>query len=164
MIQPWMNKNEIDCIASLLTQDLTVLEWGSGGSTLFFAPMVKEWHSIEHNKQWFDKISQILPNNVNYYYVPANKAVSRRYSTHADYKDYIEIIDTIKGKFDVVLIDGRARVACARYVKNRLTKNGIIIIHDFFKSNRQSYHVLLNEFQEVKRIETPEPGLIILKP
>ena len=158
-----MNKNEIDCIASLLTQDLTVLEWGSGGSTLYFAPTVKHWYSIEHNKQWFDKMLSLIPNNVIYRYKPANNVVSRKYSTHADYKDYIEVIDSFNTKFDVVLIDGRARVACARYVRQFLNPNGIIIIHDFFKPNRTSYHVLLDEFTEVLRIETPQPGLIILK-
>ena len=40
-----------------LHPDYSMLEWGSGGSTIEFSQQyVKEYYSIEHNKEWHDKV------------------------------------------------------------------------------------------------------------
>jgi hypothetical protein len=46
-----------------------MLEWGSGGSTLYFPSLVKEYVSIEHDKVWYDKIKTDISDNVNLYHV-----------------------------------------------------------------------------------------------
>mgnify|MGYP003112491840 FL=1 len=48
----------------------TVLEWGSGGSTLYFPPMVKKYVSIEHDSVWYNKLKFVVNDNVEYYNVP----------------------------------------------------------------------------------------------
>ena len=46
-----------------------VLEWGSGTSTLYFSKIVKQFVSIEHNTEWYNRISSQIADNVEYYYV-----------------------------------------------------------------------------------------------
>ena len=46
-----------------------VLEWGSGTSTLYFSKIVKQFVSIEHNMEWYKRISSQITDNVEYYYV-----------------------------------------------------------------------------------------------
>ena len=52
-MQPWMSKEEIKLIEKYLNKNQVVLEWGSGGSTAHFSKFVKEWYSIEHDKDWY---------------------------------------------------------------------------------------------------------------
>jgi|ETNvirnome_6_100_1030635.scaffolds.fasta_scaffold14342_3 hypothetical protein len=50
-----------------------MLEWGSGGSTLYFPSLVKKYVSIEHDRFWYDKIKPDIKDNVEYYYVPPHE-------------------------------------------------------------------------------------------
>ena len=48
--QPWMSKQEIDLILSFLNKEDIMLEYGCGGSTMFFPNYVKEYYSIESER------------------------------------------------------------------------------------------------------------------
>ncbi len=50
--------------------NISMLEWGSGGSTLYFSDMVDEYFSIEHDKTWYEKIKNLINDNVTYEFVP----------------------------------------------------------------------------------------------
>lgn len=47
--KPWMSDAERVCIAKYLSPSFRVVEWGCGGSTLYFSRQVKHWVSIEHD-------------------------------------------------------------------------------------------------------------------
>jgi hypothetical protein len=49
-----------------------VLEWGSGGSTLYFSKFVDTYVSIEHDVVWYDEIKFQLLDNVELHYVPTH--------------------------------------------------------------------------------------------
>ena len=49
-----------------------VLEWGSGGSTLYFPQIVNHYVSIEHDYSWYDKIKSDISDNVEFYHVPTH--------------------------------------------------------------------------------------------
>src|SRR5579863_2439198 len=57
---PWFSYAAIDFLKDYLQPDMSVCEYGSGGSTLFFSHRVKSVHSIEDNSEWFDVISNRL--------------------------------------------------------------------------------------------------------
>ena len=163
-LTPWMHPSEIAMIEKYLNKDMTMLEWGSGGSTVHFAPQVKKLISIEHQMKWFVQVRKSIPKNVDYYYVPANNdGISIKYSTHADYKDYIEVIEVFNTKFDAVLIDGRARRFCAEYVIPYLNEGAVVFIHDFYKKNRERYHKVLELYDEIDFIKGTVQGLTVLK-
>jgi len=53
---PWLAKGAVDWLENNLTKDFKILEFGSGGSTLFFAERCKEVITIENNKKFYDLI------------------------------------------------------------------------------------------------------------
>lgn len=160
---PWMHQSEIELIEKYLSPKSTMLEWGSGGSTLHFPQFVKQYYSIEHDNNWYFKICDLKPDNVVYYFQPPNELVSPPKSTHAAYKDYIERAGKLKKKFDVVLIDGRSRLACAIYIKQFIHKYSIVFIHDFYLKDRQRYMPVLNHYNIVESIKNTEQTIVALQ-
>jgi hypothetical protein len=58
--QPWLVFSAIDFLQSLLNKEMTVWEYGSGSSTLFYAKRVKTVYSIENDKSWFEHITTLI--------------------------------------------------------------------------------------------------------
>src|SRR5580765_3940650 len=54
---PWFSYAAIDFLEEFLRPHMTVCEYGSGGSTLFFASRTKSVWSIEDNSKWFESVS-----------------------------------------------------------------------------------------------------------
>ncbi len=126
------NMDEVKFLLSHLKVTDSVLEWGSGGSTLELAKHVNRVVSIEHDKNWFDKIKGLAPLNVDIHYVPRNKEeASGCDGTLSDYFDYINYPKILGKKFNVILVDGRARVECAKVAVELLAEGGFIFIHDY---------------------------------
>lgn len=153
-----MKQIDIDTIKILLQKDDKMLEWGSGGSTLFFSQFVDEYISIEHDKDWHKQIAKKIPKNVRYFLVKPNKKLTKKHKGNIEQlKDYVEKINEFD-KFDKILIDGRARVACAKEALNHLKKDGIVFVHDFWKRDR--YLQILKWYKE---IGSTSNKMIILK-
>ena len=47
-----MSLQEISIVETHLDPNDTMLEWGSGYSTLWFSQFVREYYSIEHDEGW----------------------------------------------------------------------------------------------------------------
>ena len=72
-MKPWMANDDIKIIEKafldLNKRKIDVLEWGSGGSTVYFRKFLKKhkisykWLSLEHNDQWFKKVSALIRND-----------------------------------------------------------------------------------------------------
>lgn len=65
---PWFNFSFIELLRERLSSDLTVFEYGSGASTLFFSKRCKHVTSIEHDKNWFNKIKSLISKSRFYFY------------------------------------------------------------------------------------------------
>jgi hypothetical protein len=96
---------------------------------------VKEIISVEHNKEWANEIQNKNILNATILYVPPDAPYvegTENDGLYFQFKSYIEC--PLKyGKFDVIFIDGRARVECAKVCKNLiLNPDCDIFVHDFF--------------------------------
>lgn len=119
MINPWWAYSLTDFLKAKLRKYWTVFEWGSGNSTLFLSQHVQNVISLEHNRDWYEKMNHYLPQNVELKYCPL------------DYDgDYCSSILTEKEKFDLIVIDGRDRIRCAINAVKKLKSNGVIIWDD----------------------------------
>jgi predicted O-methyltransferase YrrM len=141
------NQDEVQFFLESLKLTDDVLEWGSGGSTIAIAKRVKSLYSIEHNKEWFDKVSGMIPENTHLFHIERNfEEKSGDDGTLEDYNDYVNFPCKLGKKFDVIFIDGRARVECARQATVLLKAGGIIFIHDYCHPNevyrRYEYEVV----------------------
>lgn len=75
-LEPRLDPDEIEYFKTLMEQkpeNTKMVEWGSGGSTVFFLPYFVNGSlvSIEHNPEWFGKVVDEL--NANYVQSPALK-------------------------------------------------------------------------------------------
>ena len=145
-------KNEEDFFMSQINEDSVVLEYGSGVSTKEIAKICKSITSIEHQEDWYNKLKNDLPNNCELIlkkpdmpYVEGGHC-----GTYEEFKSYIEA-PLSKSPFDVILIDGRARVACASICNKLSHDNTIIFIHDY---HRPEYKEALNYLDLIEQVDT----------
>ena len=159
-MKAWMDDKEKLLITKHFSSDKVMLEWGSGGSTIEFSPFLEQYYSIEHNKEWYEnvknEISVLGYKNINYNFVPQNLPNNDgRQSEYAQFKDYIDVVDTFDTKFDIVLIDGRARRLCAKKIIPYLNPGAIVIIHDWCV--RDVYHCVTDYYDVFEYVnDTPQ--------
>jgi hypothetical protein len=122
---PWMNYCVVSFLEQRLQNDFQLFEYGSGFSTLFFSRLVASVTSVEHDRNWFEKVHARLPTNV--------ELVLR---AEDDDGDYCRSIHAAGRHYDVVIVDGRDRVNCMKQSLGRLTSRGVLVLDD---SQRPQY-------------------------
>ncbi|PXF50143.1 hypothetical protein BWQ96_00303 [Gracilariopsis chorda] len=139
----WMGVVEVNMVLRHMNNIDTYLEWGSGGSTHNFPQFAKRAYSIEHDETWCTKmIDQISKRpelkHLQYNCVPIARGtkgwgVSSPFE-EGDYKvfkKYVDQIDNLRVPiFDMVLIDGRARVDCAVKALSYIGDHSVVVVHD----------------------------------
>jgi hypothetical protein len=147
-MQVWMTQEQVNLIESYLKPEHIMLEYGAGGSTLHFSKYVQKYISIEHDQQWIKNINKkIVSNNIEIHYCPPNRHMKLPVwvGNFADFENYINYIDKLSyKKYDVVLIDGRARQYCAKKILPYIDKNSIVFCHDFVE--RKRYHEVFKKY------------------
>lgn len=137
---PWMNLEVIDWLSKYLKKDMSLFEWGSGGSTFFYANLVKEVISIEYDEGYYKLVKSQLEdkgkdNVVLKLVKPQKKGEMRSFcSLHLDsyFDDYVESIDAYPDRhFDVIVVDGRQRNQCFKRALLKIKEGGIIVFDNF---------------------------------
>ena len=154
----FMPKDEENFFLSHLKSDHKVLEYGSGESTKQIAERVDSVLSIEHQKNWYEKVKNEIPNNAEIVLVEPNypHIDGSGDGSFQQFKDYIEY-PIGKNIFDIILIDGRARPWCASICKRISHEKTIVFIDDFNTGeiSRTDYklaHYYLNELDHCGRL------------
>merc|ERR1719192_1110928 len=52
----FIDRGGVEVLCSLLKPSSRVLEYGSGASTAFFSEFVDQWVSVEHHKEWEERV------------------------------------------------------------------------------------------------------------
>lgn len=180
----WMAVKERGFISQHLTSETTMLEWGSGGSTLEFSKRVKSYFSIEHNEEWFNDVGvqlaeqgienverRLVPpgedgfayeDDLEYYDAIGYELESGLLNEWQRYREYINKPFEFRQGFDVILIDGRARRCCAVMATKLLKKDGVLFVHDYFK--RPAYAKTISSYYNlVGSVEDTEQTLAKFK-
>lgn len=145
---PYMCWGAIDLLRREVGEGTKVFEYGSGGSTVFLAGLGAELVSVEHDAQWYGLIQKRLVdldlNRVDHRFVPPVYPASwgdlgrgdvygsgmERY-VGMDFRDYVEVINEFPDSyFDVLIIDGRARVKCAQVGLAKVRNGGLLLLDD----------------------------------
>lgn len=113
---PWCTYSFIRFIEERLTTNLTVFEYGSGGSTLWYAKRVKSVVAVEHNQEWVAFQLKNLPTNV--------AVIYKNQEQENDYENEISKHATL---FDIVVVDGVKRNECVFTSINYLSTIGVIV-------------------------------------
>jgi hypothetical protein len=123
---PWYTYAFLDAFSDRIPSDIRVFEYGSGNSTNWWAERTKEVVAVEHHQGWFDRVKGGMRPNVNLMYRELEQG------------SYAKAIQEDAGLFDLVIIDGRNRVECARACLDKLSARGVII---WDNSERERYAV-----------------------
>ena len=144
----WLTFGAIEFIEKIVKPNMTVFEYGSGGSTLFWSQKVEKVFSVEHNKEWYDKMCSEFEkqkiSNVHYRWVEAENDPQYHLKDPLDPQSYLSTDLEFAGKkfesyakkinevavksFDIVVVDGRARPSCILQALGRVKPNGYLII------------------------------------
>ena len=136
---PWMTFRAIRWLRSFLRPEMAVFEYGTGGSTLFFARRARSLVSIENDPRWHARVDRALRlagiSNCDLRLVPpvTAKTASNEYGAPElpgfDFEAYVRTIDGHPANsFDLVSIDGYARPACVAHAIPRVRPGGYLLL------------------------------------
>jgi hypothetical protein len=116
--QPWLGYRAVKRLGELARPDWTVLEFGSGMSSLFFASRCRHLVSIESDPTWYEQMKRLF---------------ARERITNVDYRlrgpaDYTRIDDYPDQCFDLVIIDGLVRDQAARAAARKVKPDGYLFL------------------------------------
>jgi hypothetical protein len=166
---PWLTYQAIDWLSSHLTKEMSLFEWGLGGSTAFFSHRVDEVFSVEHDPLWFDEVMSTL--RVRMYLNVSPKLVTPSSAENIDpwfrstdvslsgrsLEAYVRSIETYPDNtFDVVLVDGRARPGCMKYAMAKIKSGGYLILDNSERIEYAAGRQLVAEWRDV-RFSGPGP-------
>ena len=109
----------------------SILEWGSGYSTVELCKLDCNIVSVEHDMDWFIKIVDLIDQDKVEYHYNVTK------------EDYIDVPDL---EYDFILIDGVHRAECMEKVKNLRWK--VLMLHD---AERPEYVPMMEKFKYYKQ-------------
>jgi len=148
--RPWITFAAARFLSGILTSQSRVFEFGVGGSTLYFAQRVGELVTVEHDQEWLERTASKLRRRRGFdWKVHLEEPVAYDHSTELtaecgnaysstdqkvagkSFKSYATSIERYDDNyFDVVLIDGRARVACFKHAVEKVKVDGHIVLDD----------------------------------
>lgn len=164
---------EVEMLSLALEGCHEYFEFGLGGSTLLaYNKSNCKINGVDSSKEWVDNVLALIPdkNRVCLSYIDIGPIKEFGYPVSGDKKEcwdqYSKSIHNLAKAPDVVLIDGRFRVACAIQTVLFCIKNNLrprIFLHD---SSRAAYKRVLEILDVVKEIgsnSTLANGLVELR-
>jgi len=173
-ITPWYTFPAISFLKDILEPSAKVLEYGSGFSTLYYKNKVQSLITIEHNKEWADKLL-VENDKLDIHVIPENSPVHpeaeqifehfkqnfpqvhsgdpRHDMMHGLCNDEFggyasRIFQAHHNFYDMVVIDGMARALCTVMAveSGRLKDDGLIILDN---SDRWQYNHIQSYLQKM---------------
>lgn len=136
-MSPWLTEDAIKFLEGYLSKEITMLEFGSGKSTVWFFDRVKSIISIEHNQTWYDWVKEQRPQaDVRLLQPPQYYEICNQFPT-----EY----------FDLIVIDGKndTRVKCAENSIRILKRGGILLLDN---AERAFYRPVINRSVDDSKI------------
>ena len=161
-----MTKDELNILSNQLMNCSHYLEFGSGNSTTLAvsAPNIKKITTVESDISFWNKLIFSGPElkqsieSKRLEPLLINIGPTKEWGYPADtshrhlWPNYSSGVFQNQPYYDLILIDGRFRVACTLQACIHMPPGTRIIIHDFF--NRVHYHVVLPFLTLVDRADT----------
>jgi protein O-GlcNAc transferase len=169
-MEPSLAANDKKMFYRYLDNATNYFEFGSGGSTYQAAlrTNLASIHSIESDYAWYTRVTTLLQDK------PHVKCIYNDMDTKANtwgypgpastneqkigYSNLIRLLD-VAHRLDLILIDGRFRVACCLKCCDVIGAACLIAFDDFL--DRPAYHVVLEYYDIVDR--TADNRMVILK-
>jgi predicted O-methyltransferase YrrM len=146
-----------------------VFEWGSGASTLWLARRSASVTAVEHDGAWAAEVRGLLgaAPSVDLRVVPAVPArgvpgearSQKEGATDLDFRAYVDTIDEVGGRFDLVVVDGRAREECLVRALAHLADDGLVVLDNVERARYRAAIAAITPAPEVQWTRGLTPGL-----
>jgi len=173
---PWFTYSAISFLEKNLPSHLSMFEYGGGQSTVYWANRIKQVQSVDHDISFGEFIRPKLPVNAQMSIITENQSVSgidqsllhdlpqlsdpvrdirtfRSGQLNTLFQAYaLEILKYPKNSFDVVIVDGMARILSTWAAIKSFQNNGFIV---FDNSDRDFYQPAFDmlEYHGYRRID-----------
>ena len=161
---PWLTFGAIDFLKEKLNRDMSLFEYGSGGSTLFWSAHLRQVVSIEHEPLWYEKmVDEFSKRRIqNVEYILAEAEEDKMFETKSfenpdhyvssdllfkgkNFRNYVKQIDLFPDQsFDIIVVDGRARPSCIHHALSKLNEKGYLVIDN----SERNYYLASFTFTE----------------
>ena len=167
-MQPHMSHDDMLMFYRYLTKSKSYFEFGSGGSTYqaSIRENIQRIISIESDSEWHAKLMSLIKNPVVQLVYCDIKTIPNTWghpgagSTIDDWRKYSGAIQKYGDKtVDLILIDGRFRVACCLKCFDIISDSCLIAFDDFL--DRKPYHIVLNFYDIIEK--TKDERMAILR-
>ena len=160
--QPHMSDSERQLFSGCLSQAENYFEFGAGGSTVWAVKEGLDVKGVESDINWVNALKKELGPPCRVKAVGIGPTTEWGFPADAKeshtFPEYSRAIFQHSQPFDLVLVDGRFRVACTMTAIEHIARNpcngrdAYIFIHDFW--NRPHYHVVLQFLDVVESVES----------
>jgi len=159
---PWFSYAAIDFLEGFIEPRMTVFEYGSGGSTIFFARRVRSVLSVEDNAKWFELVSSRLQakglGNASLKLCPFDFKSAAGF----DESDYLRAMPD--DRFDVIVVDGSeewnlVRPICFEKAEHHVKKGGIIVVDDSWRYPELRKRNRAKDVQIFQSVGPSRPGV-----
>lgn len=172
-MEPHFSINDKNLFYKYLNNVNVYFEYGSGGSTYqaSIRKNIKTIYTVESDITWQEKLKKTIINpdiDLNYIYNEmdtkpntwGNPGINSTNIQKINYSNQItKLSKKQQDSIDLVLIDGRFRVACCLKCYDIIRYNSYIAFDDFL--NRPQYHIVLDYFDIIDK--TQDNTMVILK-
>ena len=153
--EPWITTGALAYLDRHLSRKGIVFEWGSGGSTIYYAKNSLHVTSVEHDSEWHEKVLERLKHcsmsNVKSLLKPPKPHVvesARDPATPTDYssadetyscfefQEYAASINSNNHMYELISVDGRARPSCIAHAVRHVAVGGFLLLDN---SDRDYY-------------------------
>lgn len=144
---PRMTAEEMTLLREYYSKAKIYFEWGSGGSTVIADSYknIERIYSVESDQEWIDNVRlHLCYDKTTFYYTDINAGewgAPKDSSKIANWPNYSSCIAQATDAVDLILVDGRFRVACAAIAYKHLVNGGYLLVHDYSLA-RSHYHVI----------------------
>ena len=171
-MEPHLAEKDQKLFYKYLDKATHYFEYGSGGST-YQASMrdnIQTIYAVESDLQWYNKLIKQFEGQshitIKYCEMKAQPNNWGRPGPGSTLKQWINYHDTIRTidkdlaeKIDLMMIDGRFRVACCLKAFNVIKDDCLIIFDDFL--DRKYYHVVLDFYDIID--QTEDQRMVVLR-
>jgi len=144
---PFLAAETIVFIESLFDANSEILEYGAGGSTIWFGLRARTVLSFERNKAWYDRVKERM-----------SALEIKNVSLRLDQRYWDAPLPD--KKFDIIFIDGAKRYFCTKTALPHLAEKGYLILDNaesINPHNKMAVEYLAKQGLSVKSLQGYRP-------
>ena len=161
---PELGANDMKMFYRYLDKATVYFEYGSGGSTYQanLRPNIQKIYTVESDKTWMNKLNSVIKNNSKITYIynemgtkphtwgyPRGRCLKTSLVNYSEHLRNLSVEE--RSRIDLVMIDGRFRVACCLKCFDVINDGCYVIFDDFL--HRKKYHIILYYYDIVEKTE-----------